>query len=212
MRPLDEIEAVLSRLVEKPFTQRTQGKPSLDFRSLLRQLGNAAPHGAFTVALNPNDHAALLDLIPQLESALNQALAENNGGTHAVTFTADPWVAPGCFEVRAGRSDRTQLQPTVLPLRRKASGLVLRLEGRPPVEVHHTPFRIGRALDNDLVIDHATVSRYHAVLELNGASFFLTDLRSSNGTYLNGRRIHRSRLGRRDIVRVGQVEIRVERS
>lgn len=50
--------------------------------------------------------------------------------------------------------------------------------------------RIGRSEDNDLVFDHNSVSRNHATLFLsNDGSLCLADLNSSNGTFLNGRRI-----------------------
>ena len=61
--------------------------------------------------------------------------------------------------------------------------------------------RIGRADDNDVVIDDLQVSRRHAELrDLGGGRFQLTDTGSSNGTFVNGQRIttaggHR---GRRD--------------
>jgi pSer/pThr/pTyr-binding forkhead associated (FHA) protein len=73
----------------------------------------------------------------------------------------------------------------------------------------HTPFKIGRALDNDLVLGDTTVSRYHAVLELEKEVLFVRDLRSTNGTYLNGRRIERSRIKEGDVLRLGQAEISV---
>jgi murein DD-endopeptidase MepM/ murein hydrolase activator NlpD len=43
---------------------------------------------------------------------------------------------------------------------------------------------VGRAPDNDLVLDHATVSRYHARLELEQGRLYIEDLGSSNGSYI----------------------------
>lgn len=48
---------------------------------------------------------------------------------------------------------------------------------------------IGRARDNHMVIDHPVVSRYHAIIERMGTRYRLIDLKSHNGTYLNGKRI-----------------------
>lgn len=45
---------------------------------------------------------------------------------------------------------------------------------------------IGRADDNDIVISESRVSRKHAVIGFNKPGFVLTDLGSSNGTFLNG--------------------------
>lgn len=52
--------------------------------------------------------------------------------------------------------------------------------------------RVGRLPDNDVVLDDADVSRHHAVLSDTGASFVVTDLRSANGVYVQGRRIRGS--------------------
>ena len=49
--------------------------------------------------------------------------------------------------------------------------------------------RIGRRLDNDIVLDDDDVSRYHAVVIDTGSSFVISDLRSTNGVEVQGRRI-----------------------
>ena len=46
--------------------------------------------------------------------------------------------------------------------------------------------RLGRALDNDVVINHASVSRHHAAIEGNGDGYRVRDLGSQNGTYVDG--------------------------
>jgi hypothetical protein len=48
--------------------------------------------------------------------------------------------------------------------------------------------RIGREKDNDIVIAHDTVSAQHAAIEFRDGIFYLRDLRSTNGTFLNGER------------------------
>ena len=45
--------------------------------------------------------------------------------------------------------------------------------------------QIGRDLDNDVVVDAPTVSRFHAQLERTGQRYRIRDLNSSNGTYVN---------------------------
>lgn len=49
--------------------------------------------------------------------------------------------------------------------------------------------RIGRAPDNDLVLDDVQVSRYHARLIRQGSTLIVEDLGSTNGTLVSGRRI-----------------------
>jgi DNA-binding SARP family transcriptional activator len=52
--------------------------------------------------------------------------------------------------------------------------------------------RVGRLADNDIVLDDADVSRHHAVVSDTGTNFVITDLRSANGVYVEGRRIRGS--------------------
>lgn len=48
---------------------------------------------------------------------------------------------------------------------------------------------IGRDSANDLIIDHALASRRHARLEREESGFYVRDLNSTNGTYVNGQLI-----------------------
>ncbi|WP_433917876.1 FHA domain-containing protein [Streptomyces canus] len=78
---------------------------------------------------------------------------------------------------------------------------------RRPTAVRPLPtrtVRIGRADDNDLVIDDLVVSRYHAELRaLPDGSYEIADLGSHNGTYLNGRPVTGAAIGPGDIVGIG---------
>lgn len=70
------------------------------------------------------------------------------------------------------------------------------------------PFTIGRARECHLVIDHSQVSRLHARLELDHEQIVITDLNSTNGTYINGERLspgEARRLRAGDKVNLGQV-------
>lgn len=78
---------------------------------------------------------------------------------------------------------------------------------RRPTAVRPLPtrtVRIGRADDNDLVIDDLVVSRHHAELRaLPDDSYEIADLGSHNGTYLNGRPVTGAAIGPGDIVGIG---------
>jgi DNA-binding SARP family transcriptional activator len=67
--------------------------------------------------------------------------------------------------------------------------------------------RIGRRPDNDIVLDDEDVSRYHAVVIDTGGSFVISDLRSTNGVLVGGRRIRSSAtLADGDRIRIGGQE------
>jgi pSer/pThr/pTyr-binding forkhead associated (FHA) protein len=52
-------------------------------------------------------------------------------------------------------------------------------------------FRIGsKEKDNDAVLHSSGVSRYHARILKQGESYFLEDLNSKNGTYVNGKQLN----------------------
>ena len=65
---------------------------------------------------------------------------------------------------------------------------------------------IGRGIDNNLVIGEQSVSLHHATFSKTGGRFWLTDLGSSNGTYVNGRRITETAIEIGDIVSFGLIK------
>jgi pSer/pThr/pTyr-binding forkhead associated (FHA) protein len=66
------------------------------------------------------------------------------------------------------------------------------------------PTTLGRAVDNDIVVADASVSRRHATIVPQDGGFALRDLASQNGTFVCGQRIDGSRqLANGDDVRLG---------
>ena len=62
---------------------------------------------------------------------------------------------------------------------------------------------IGRAGDNDLVLDHPQVSRRHAQIRWDGWQYLITDLNSTNGVYVNGERVQEAALPEGARVQIG---------
>ena len=69
--------------------------------------------------------------------------------------------------------------------------------------------RIGRDAENDVVLNDATVSRKHAEIFLDDdGNIFLTDLNSTSGTYVNGKKITESVfLVAGDVVKLGEAQL-----
>src|SRR5436189_3489590 len=68
---------------------------------------------------------------------------------------------------------------------------------------------IGRASDLDLVLVEDMVSRKHAKLIAQNGSLTLSDLGSTNGTFVNGEKIRRTELKRNDRILIGTSIIKV---
>jgi FHA domain len=72
---------------------------------------------------------------------------------------------------------------------------------------------LGRDVNNAIVVDDPFASSEHAVLTYRGRSWYVEDLDSTNGTYVNGRAVAAvSPLGYGDEVSIGQVRLRLERA
>jgi len=89
--------------------------------------------------------------------------------------------------VRSRRSSPTEARPATkvaATLQIVSSGGGVRT-----FDVRSTRTTIGRAGDNSLILNDPEVSSHHAVLMAGDQGFFIRDLESVNGTYVNGRRV-----------------------
>src|SRR5688572_29969321 len=66
---------------------------------------------------------------------------------------------------------------------------------------------IGRLPDNTIVIENPAVSSHHACVFRDGDNFVLEDLQSTNGTFVNSRRVIRCTLNDGDVLLVGTHEL-----
>lgn len=72
---------------------------------------------------------------------------------------------------------------------------------------------LGRDVNNAIVIDDPFASAEHAVLTYRGRSWYLEDLDSTNGSFVNGQPIAGvAALGYGDEIHIGQVRLRLERT
>lgn len=121
---------------------------------------------------------------------------------------------------RPDDASRTTVDPKLAPVRLKeglvpsSTGIFLRVEEGSRAGCLFELSRGGVHLIGregaDLVLDDGKVSRKHAEIGLYGpGAYVLRDLASTNGTYVNGRRIaEKHRLAHDDVIRIGDTVLR----
>ena len=82
-----------------------------------------------------------------------------------------------------------QERPERIPVSRP---YLIRERTNEKIPINKTSFRIGKKPDfcNYVVTDNKTVSRNHAEVITRGGRYFIMDLESTNGTYVNGQKIN----------------------
>src|SRR5947209_4674352 len=74
-----------------------------------------------------------------------------------------------------------------------------------------TEINVGRVQGNDLMLPKGNVSKRHARLLYRDGRFIVTDLKSTNGTYVNGRKIAQATIVREgDKIYIGDFVLRIE--
>ena len=91
--------------------------------------------------------------------------------------------------------------------------LLLDEEGHPDrsVMIDHVPFSIGHGSGNDLVLDDLSVARNHCIIDEAEGKYYLNDLGSGTGTYVDGKRTDNALLERGMHIFLGASELIVER-
>lgn len=87
------------------------------------------------------------------------------------------------------------------------SGAFLVVEGREHFSLKLPLVRIGRRLDNDLVLDDPHVSRAHFQLLARNRRYMLKDLGSTSGTRINGKKVGERFLQPGDVISAGGVDL-----
>ena len=101
------------------------------------------------------------------------------------------------------------MQPPHSEAAHTVARILLASEGKTVMERELKPGRmvIGRTPDNDLQIDSKFISRHHCQIVTQADSCVIEDLNSTNGIYVQSRRVRRYNLNDGDVVQVGQHEI-----
>ena len=212
LRPL-EVATHLARAMEDHQVLSPEGIPQ------------APTH--YRVCLHPGDREALLAEQPALEDELARHVAElaTQAGlaleTQPVVRAVDDddvepcqvrvearWIPPEAVEVERTRQmedvgeeigDPEEIAPRGHPF--------LVLAGKRHVDLLQTVISIGRALDNDLIIEDSRVSRHHAQLRRRYGRYVLYDLGSSGGTHINGYPVEECVLQSGDVISFAGVQV-----
>ena len=70
--------------------------------------------------------------------------------------------------------------------------------------IEKLPIKIGRMSDNDIVLKDTMVSRHHASIFMKDRTFFVEDLKSKNGTFVNNVRVGSRKLNVGDRITIGK--------
>ena len=213
---LSRVEAVFEAIAEggfrRLFSPRLQ--PIEVARVLEKTMANNKVVGTatlnvpnrFVARLNPTDYerfSAFRGAVERDIAAYLDRRADEEGfrpiGRIRVELASDPGVprslvrAQALFEEEAPSKATAELQRTSrfepVVSRAPVRTLVVTAEDGRELRVDQQPVRIGRGVDNDLVLRDVRVSRQHLAIEPAGDGWTARDMNSTNGTYLDGRRV-----------------------
>src|SRR5688572_25034438 len=182
----------------------------------------------YEVILNPQDMVVFADFVPalcrQMEDWLTDLASErgygfvdhvrvqikgdNDVGRRTIYVDASIVELPDFDRAREEEIQRTEVLRVIEETGNVPPRLLRFVEGPfagDSIILRREQMTIGRALDNDIVIDSAEVSRHHARIEHRGSGFFLIDLGSTNGTSVNGTQISEHELQYGDRITLGNV-------
>jgi general secretion pathway protein A len=158
--------------------------------------------------------------VPRLINTLCDTCMMSAFGRDKDTVTAEDlaaaiqelqWVefGTGTNRMRIPNLDQTLPPNTVTVTGPTVGRILLASEGKTVIERELKPGRlvIGRTADNDLQIDSKFISRHHCQIVTQADSCLIEDLNSTNGIYVQSKRVRRYNLNDGDVVQVGQHEI-----
>lgn len=180
----------------------------------------------YRVFLNPHDFAAFEPIRHEVEREMATYLGElaserdftmleharvmmaQDGAVprrtiQVVVETAEPGNSTSSTQVMSATA-----QMQVSPQTNKRAVLLLETPHGPhPIPLESTLLTMGRGLNNDIILEDTRVSRHHAQLRYKTRRFWVTDLNSTNGSYINGERISEADLRDGDILSLGGLEL-----
>ncbi len=227
------LERWIAQLVETPFARLFAGRitPQELAARLIKALEQGEQHhadgtvevaGSYRIQLNARDLQSLRASYPDLEDRLAAALEEAvrrmglrlRTPPHIVLEGETLWPRA---TIRIVPITPTPQDPTreIVPaagsshvnLAETATAVLIIGDGHRTFELRAPLVRIGRAIDNDLILDDETVSRHHATLRRHHRHYLLIDQRSRSGTRINGYPVQEAVLRSGDRIEIGRVTL-----
>jgi hypothetical protein len=217
---------MIRRVVEEPFTWL--GNESLDPFQLATHLTryyDVAPDGVlpnvFAIHLTPADLRAMGDTPAVLERQIADyvfLMAERRGyhlaESPVIRFVADPdednrrahveaFCEPDLHQPATAIHAVVNNDPIQEALQNADAFLIL--QGRQHIALDRPITRIGRRIDNDIVLDSPSISRYHAQIRWRQRYFVLYDVSSHGRTSVNGATIQEHILRPGDVVALSDI-------
>jgi hypothetical protein len=177
----------------------------------------------YHVYLHPQDFQAFQPVRAEMEREMANYLAELAQERNfsmlehpKVALAEDPAVARRSIQVVADTAGSSEPEPTTSQTMVIETGkagtvrakLLLGKRGtQQSIPLDSTLVSIGRGLNNDVILEDARVSRNHAQVRYRARRFWVTDLGSTNGTFVNGDSVSESALRDGDIISLGGLEL-----
>ena len=224
------VEGTFARLFAgrlRPLEVATHLTRAMEDYQVLAPDGTLQAPTHYWVYLYPEDRNALMDQQPALEAEMARHVAElaAQAGlvlnvTPVVHVVPDEGLAPREVRIDArwipgeapGVERTREMEPGDEEAAAAAATLpkgrpFLVLEGRRHVNLLQPVISIGRALDNDMIVEDSRVSRHHAQLRLRYGRYVLYDLGSSGGTFINGYPVEECVLHSGDVISFAGVQV-----
>ncbi|KAB8145084.1 DUF2662 domain-containing protein [Chloroflexia bacterium SDU3-3] len=233
MSALGRFESFMENLVEGSVTRlfRSPVQPSEIAKRLERAMESqqmvsvrrVIVPNLYRAYLNPQDYATfqpirgemerematyLSDLAQErgfsmLEHPVVELMSDDDVPRRSIQVVAETSSAPA----QADSSERTQVIQPMQAQQPRARLVLAGGGGKQSIPLESTMLTIGRGLNNDIILEDTRVSRHHAQLRYRSRRFWVADIGSTNGTFVNGEAVEERALNDGDVISLGGLEL-----
>ena len=192
-RPIQSIEADVKRLTAdlaaKSAAFQQLEEESRAMRAVLERTRGQLEEREFLIRRLERSESNNANVLGRIQTSIERLGSVPGSPTATATPGAGPGAAPG---------------PAA-----DWSAELIRIDGeRPVAHVLSRRTRIGRAAGCELQIESGSVSRHHALVLVGPREAIIEDLNSTNGVFVNGRKVSRQPLSDGDAVTIGEIQFR----